>query len=313
MYAVVRAGRGRMPAYGARMTHIERWAVVNYVNTLQAPAARRRGAAPAATEHSPRRSTRSAGRIAGGHHSAGDSAAAAVVRRTTSVTRKLKYTSCPRAASSRCRRPAPAIPALLILGAVAFGGRADGRRAARMARVSLMNWLYFTTIAQGAVISPSSCRSRRGIWSRPIRRIALAFSRSCRSPTSPSCRSSSSARSTSSRGSSTRSTTARSLAEPAVHGRAHAARTGHPVRRVARVRLHGAAPDMGLMRARAAAAAGDVRLVHPRLARAGGRGAPRTQPPRRARTRHRAAVRARSWACSRGTSSCRSSRTGSAR
>ena len=32
-----------MPAYGARMTHIERWAVVNYVNTLQGSA----GAAPA--------------------------------------------------------------------------------------------------------------------------------------------------------------------------------------------------------------------------------------------------------------------------
>lgn len=43
MYGVIRAGRGRMPAYGARMTHIERWAVVTYVNTLQggagAPAA----------------------------------------------------------------------------------------------------------------------------------------------------------------------------------------------------------------------------------------------------------------------------------
>jgi mono/diheme cytochrome c family protein len=43
VYGVIRAGRGRMPAYGARMTHIERWAVVTYVNTLQggavAPAA----------------------------------------------------------------------------------------------------------------------------------------------------------------------------------------------------------------------------------------------------------------------------------
>jgi hypothetical protein len=29
---VIRAGRGLMPAYGARMTHMERWAVVNYVN-----------------------------------------------------------------------------------------------------------------------------------------------------------------------------------------------------------------------------------------------------------------------------------------
>jgi mono/diheme cytochrome c family protein len=51
MYAVVRAGRGRMPAYGARMTHIERWAVVTYVNTLQgAGGAAPQGAAPAATD-----------------------------------------------------------------------------------------------------------------------------------------------------------------------------------------------------------------------------------------------------------------------
>lgn len=35
VYAVVRAGRGLMPAYGARMSHTERWAVVNYVNSLQ--------------------------------------------------------------------------------------------------------------------------------------------------------------------------------------------------------------------------------------------------------------------------------------
>jgi mono/diheme cytochrome c family protein len=42
VYGVVRAGRGLMPAYGARMTHIERWAVVNYVNHLQGAA----GAAP---------------------------------------------------------------------------------------------------------------------------------------------------------------------------------------------------------------------------------------------------------------------------
>jgi mono/diheme cytochrome c family protein len=38
VYAVVRAGRGLMPAYGARMTHTERWAVVTYVNSLQAAA-----------------------------------------------------------------------------------------------------------------------------------------------------------------------------------------------------------------------------------------------------------------------------------
>jgi mono/diheme cytochrome c family protein len=44
VYGVIRAGRARMPAYGARMTHTERWAVVTYVNSLQGGAA----AAPAA-------------------------------------------------------------------------------------------------------------------------------------------------------------------------------------------------------------------------------------------------------------------------
>jgi mono/diheme cytochrome c family protein len=38
VYGVIRAGRGLMPAYGARMTHMERWAVVTYVNSLQAAA-----------------------------------------------------------------------------------------------------------------------------------------------------------------------------------------------------------------------------------------------------------------------------------
>lgn len=50
VYAVIRAGRARMPSYGARMTHLERWAVVNYVNALQAAAgapAPDQGAAPA--------------------------------------------------------------------------------------------------------------------------------------------------------------------------------------------------------------------------------------------------------------------------
>jgi mono/diheme cytochrome c family protein len=38
VYGVIRAGRGLMPAYGARMTHTERWAVVTYVNSLQGAA-----------------------------------------------------------------------------------------------------------------------------------------------------------------------------------------------------------------------------------------------------------------------------------
>jgi mono/diheme cytochrome c family protein len=49
IYAVVRAGRGRMPAYGARMSHVERWSVVTYVNSLQGAA----GAAQTDTAASP--------------------------------------------------------------------------------------------------------------------------------------------------------------------------------------------------------------------------------------------------------------------
>lgn len=46
VYGIIRAGRGLMPAYGARISHLERWAIVNYVNQLQAQAGG--GAAPVA-------------------------------------------------------------------------------------------------------------------------------------------------------------------------------------------------------------------------------------------------------------------------
>jgi mono/diheme cytochrome c family protein len=36
IYAIIRAGRGLMPSYGARTRHLERWAMVNYVKRLQA-------------------------------------------------------------------------------------------------------------------------------------------------------------------------------------------------------------------------------------------------------------------------------------
>jgi mono/diheme cytochrome c family protein len=35
IYAIIRAGRGLMPAYGPRMSHMERWATVNYLRQLQ--------------------------------------------------------------------------------------------------------------------------------------------------------------------------------------------------------------------------------------------------------------------------------------
>lgn len=38
IYAMIRVGRGLMPSYGARITHFDRWHVVNYVRQLQANA-----------------------------------------------------------------------------------------------------------------------------------------------------------------------------------------------------------------------------------------------------------------------------------
>lgn len=43
LYAMVRVGRGLMPEYGSRITHFDRWHVVNYVRRLQVQA----GAVPA--------------------------------------------------------------------------------------------------------------------------------------------------------------------------------------------------------------------------------------------------------------------------
>ena len=51
LYAVITAGRGLMPPYGPRLTHPDRWAVVEYVRALQARGgqAPQRGGAPVAT------------------------------------------------------------------------------------------------------------------------------------------------------------------------------------------------------------------------------------------------------------------------
>lgn len=38
IYALIRVGRGLMPAYGQRLTHEERWAIVTHVRALQAAA-----------------------------------------------------------------------------------------------------------------------------------------------------------------------------------------------------------------------------------------------------------------------------------
>jgi mono/diheme cytochrome c family protein len=49
IYAVIKAGRTLMPPYGSRTTHLERWAIVNYVRQLQRAA----GAQPAAQPAQP--------------------------------------------------------------------------------------------------------------------------------------------------------------------------------------------------------------------------------------------------------------------
>ncbi|HEY0036235.1 MAG TPA: cytochrome c [Longimicrobium sp.] len=46
IYAVVEAGRGQMPPYGERITHMDRWALVEYVRALQRRAGATGTAAP---------------------------------------------------------------------------------------------------------------------------------------------------------------------------------------------------------------------------------------------------------------------------
>jgi mono/diheme cytochrome c family protein len=62
VYGIIRVGRGLMPAYGGRTTDRERWAVVNYVETLQ----RGGGAAPAAPQPQPAATDTAAAASTGG-------------------------------------------------------------------------------------------------------------------------------------------------------------------------------------------------------------------------------------------------------
>jgi hypothetical protein len=55
----------------------------------------------------------------------------------------------------------------LVAGLVADPGR--------VWRAWVFNWIYFAGIAQGAVVLTAVVGITRGIWSRPIRRIALSF------------------------------------------------------------------------------------------------------------------------------------------
>lgn len=64
--------------------------------------------------------------------------------------------------------------ALAVIGLIAFGAALsiDPDRAWRAYH---FNWMYFTSVAQGAVLLAAVVSITRGVWSRPIRRLALSF------------------------------------------------------------------------------------------------------------------------------------------
>ncbi|MGH7475708.1 MAG: hypothetical protein ACRELD_05420 [Longimicrobiales bacterium] len=64
--------------------------------------------------------------------------------------------------------------ALVGLGVVAFVV-AVGQDAERAWRAYLVNWLYFTSIAQGGVILGAAMVITKAIWARPVRRIAISM------------------------------------------------------------------------------------------------------------------------------------------
>jgi hypothetical protein len=67
---------------------------------------------------------------------------------------------------------AAAVIALVGLVAFAIAVAADPDRAWR---AYLFNWIHFAGVAQGAVLLAAVVTITRGVWSRPIRRIALSF------------------------------------------------------------------------------------------------------------------------------------------
>lgn len=65
------------------------------------------------------------------------------------------------------------VPVALVLGVVVFIA-ALLTDPARAWRAYLFNWLYWTAVAHGAVILAAAVTITRGVWARPIRRIALS-------------------------------------------------------------------------------------------------------------------------------------------
>jgi hypothetical protein len=63
---------------------------------------------------------------------------------------------------------------LVLLGAILWvhGRCGDADRAWR---AYLYNWIFFAGMAQGAVLLAAVVSLTRGVWSRPIRRMAISF------------------------------------------------------------------------------------------------------------------------------------------
>jgi hypothetical protein len=66
------------------------------------------------------------------------------------------------------------IPALIVIGAIALAA-SFATDVDRAWRAYHFNWLYFISVAQGAMILSVVVTITRGVWSRPIRRLAMSF------------------------------------------------------------------------------------------------------------------------------------------
>lgn len=68
-----------------------------------------------------------------------------------------------------------AVFVLLGLVVLGMGLTGDAEGVERLWRSYLFNWVYFTGIAQGAVVLGVIVTIAKGVWSRPLRRVALGF------------------------------------------------------------------------------------------------------------------------------------------
>ena len=139
IYGMIRVGRGLMPAYGYRVTHFDRWHIVNYVRQLQGPAS----AAP-----------RRGGRL--------------TWRASTFPTRfRCGTSSGPRSATL-------VFGAMFVVGLLSFIARlVQDAPSAWASYVS--NWMFFTSIAMGALILVVAATITSARWNWSVKRVSISF------------------------------------------------------------------------------------------------------------------------------------------